>query len=184
MTPSHSIACFYDVGFGARAVSRKTPIYFIFCPRFFQGLIFMSQWKKVGSIHQMTKLEEEGGLGDVITNFPLRESGCFEFSDRRRNDLRARQNLRSSGQSPNLIFSLRLSPRKGQFDSVHFQIQSKDEQSDSLCSDWRGREGLGNWSAGKNSSCKDWETSCGRSCRWDVQVNWHLWLLIWVFKKS
>ena len=24
-----SIACFYDVGFGARAVSRKTPIYFI-----------------------------------------------------------------------------------------------------------------------------------------------------------
>ena len=30
MTPLHGIACFYDVGFGARAVSRKTPIYFIF----------------------------------------------------------------------------------------------------------------------------------------------------------
>ena len=29
MTPLHCIACFYDVGFGARAVSRKTPIYFI-----------------------------------------------------------------------------------------------------------------------------------------------------------
>ena len=27
--PLHGIACFYDVGFGARAVSRKTPIYFI-----------------------------------------------------------------------------------------------------------------------------------------------------------
>ena len=26
----HGIACFYDVGFGARAVSRKTPIYFIY----------------------------------------------------------------------------------------------------------------------------------------------------------
>ena len=25
----HGIACFYDVGFGAWAVSRKTPIYFI-----------------------------------------------------------------------------------------------------------------------------------------------------------
>ena len=38
MTPLHGIACFYNVGFGARAVSRKTPIYFIrvlefsFCP--------------------------------------------------------------------------------------------------------------------------------------------------------
>ena len=30
MTPLHGIACFYDVGFGARAVSRKTPIYFIY----------------------------------------------------------------------------------------------------------------------------------------------------------
>ena len=29
MTPLHGIACFYDVGFGARAVSRKTPIFFI-----------------------------------------------------------------------------------------------------------------------------------------------------------
>ena len=29
MTPLHGIACFYDVGFGARAVSSKTPIYFI-----------------------------------------------------------------------------------------------------------------------------------------------------------
>ena len=29
MTPLHGIACFYDDGFGARAVSRKTPIYFI-----------------------------------------------------------------------------------------------------------------------------------------------------------
>ena len=29
MTPLHGIACFCDVGFGARAVSRKTPIYFI-----------------------------------------------------------------------------------------------------------------------------------------------------------
>ena len=29
MTPLHGIACFYDVGFGVRAVSRKTPIYFI-----------------------------------------------------------------------------------------------------------------------------------------------------------
>ena len=29
MTPLHGIACFYDVGFGARAVSRKTPIYFM-----------------------------------------------------------------------------------------------------------------------------------------------------------
>ena len=29
MTPLHGIACFYDVGFGARAVSRKTSIYFI-----------------------------------------------------------------------------------------------------------------------------------------------------------
>ena len=28
MTPLHGIACFYDVGFGARAVSGKTPIYF------------------------------------------------------------------------------------------------------------------------------------------------------------
>ena len=27
--PFHGIACFCDVGFGARAVSRKTPIYFI-----------------------------------------------------------------------------------------------------------------------------------------------------------
>ena len=32
MTPLHGIACFYDVGFGARAVSRKTPIYFIQLP--------------------------------------------------------------------------------------------------------------------------------------------------------
>ena len=30
MTLLHGIACFYDVGFGARAVSRKTPIYFFF----------------------------------------------------------------------------------------------------------------------------------------------------------
>ena len=30
MTPLHGIACFYNVGFGARAVSRKTSIYFIF----------------------------------------------------------------------------------------------------------------------------------------------------------
>ena len=30
MTPLPGIACFYDVGFGARAVSRKTPIYFIY----------------------------------------------------------------------------------------------------------------------------------------------------------
>ena len=29
MTPLHGIACFYDVGFGARAVSRKTSISFI-----------------------------------------------------------------------------------------------------------------------------------------------------------
>ena len=29
MTPLHGIACFYDDGFGARAVSCKTPIYFI-----------------------------------------------------------------------------------------------------------------------------------------------------------
>ena len=29
MTPLYGIACFYDVCFGARAVSRKTPIYFI-----------------------------------------------------------------------------------------------------------------------------------------------------------
>ena len=29
MTPLHGIACFYDFGFGARAVSRKTPIYFM-----------------------------------------------------------------------------------------------------------------------------------------------------------
>ena len=29
MTPLHGIASFYDVGFGARAVSRKTPIYFM-----------------------------------------------------------------------------------------------------------------------------------------------------------
>ena len=29
MTPLYGIASFYDVGFGARAVSRKTPIYFI-----------------------------------------------------------------------------------------------------------------------------------------------------------
>ena len=28
MTPLHGIACFCDIGFGARAVSRKTPIYF------------------------------------------------------------------------------------------------------------------------------------------------------------
>ena len=42
MTPLHGIACFCDIGFGARAVSRKTPIYFIltsidhfkFCPTF------------------------------------------------------------------------------------------------------------------------------------------------------
>ena len=32
MTPLHGIACFYDVGFGARAVSRKTPIYFMLYP--------------------------------------------------------------------------------------------------------------------------------------------------------
>ena len=30
MTPLHGIASFDDVGFGARAVSRKTPIYFIY----------------------------------------------------------------------------------------------------------------------------------------------------------
>ena len=29
MTPLHGIACFCDIGFGARAVSRKTPIYFM-----------------------------------------------------------------------------------------------------------------------------------------------------------
>ena len=29
MTPLHGITCFYHVGFGARAVSPKTPIYFI-----------------------------------------------------------------------------------------------------------------------------------------------------------
>ena len=38
MTPLHGIACFYDVGFGARAVSRKTPIYFI---KFYIGLGFI-----------------------------------------------------------------------------------------------------------------------------------------------
>ena len=32
MTPLHGIACFYDFGFGARAVSRKTPIYFMIEP--------------------------------------------------------------------------------------------------------------------------------------------------------
>ena len=35
MTPLHGIACFYDVGFDARAGSRKTPIYFI--NSFFSG---------------------------------------------------------------------------------------------------------------------------------------------------
>ena len=34
MTPLHGIACFYDVGFGVWAVSRKTPIYFIISPKF------------------------------------------------------------------------------------------------------------------------------------------------------
>ena len=29
MTPLYGIACFCDIGFGARAVSRKTPIFFI-----------------------------------------------------------------------------------------------------------------------------------------------------------
>ena len=29
MTPLHGIACFCDIGFGARTVSRKTPVYFI-----------------------------------------------------------------------------------------------------------------------------------------------------------
>ena len=29
MIPLHGIACFCDIGFGARAVSRKTPIFFI-----------------------------------------------------------------------------------------------------------------------------------------------------------
>ena len=29
MTPLHGIACFYDVGFGAQAVSRNMPIYFM-----------------------------------------------------------------------------------------------------------------------------------------------------------
>ena len=38
MTPLHGIACFYDVGFGARAVSRKTPIYFM---KLFRKLDFL-----------------------------------------------------------------------------------------------------------------------------------------------
>ena len=38
MTPLHGIACFYDVGFGTRAVSRKTPIYFM----------VLSQLEKIG----------------------------------------------------------------------------------------------------------------------------------------
>ena len=40
MTPLHGIAYFYDVGFGARAVSRKTPIYFIFILNILKGKFF------------------------------------------------------------------------------------------------------------------------------------------------
>ena len=35
MTPLHGIACFYHVGFDARAVSRKTPIFFIYISIYF-----------------------------------------------------------------------------------------------------------------------------------------------------
>ena len=40
MTPLHGIACFYDVGFGARAVSRKMPIYFIYFPSFYTSSFY------------------------------------------------------------------------------------------------------------------------------------------------
>ena len=42
MTPLHGIACFYYVGFGARAVSRKTPIYFILLNDLVKRLILMN----------------------------------------------------------------------------------------------------------------------------------------------
>ena len=41
MTPLHGIACFYDVGFGARAVSRKTPIYFIIIIIYYHLLLLL-----------------------------------------------------------------------------------------------------------------------------------------------
>ena len=50
MTPLHGIACFYDVGFGARAVSRKTPIYFIrsLDSNEFEGALYFSSNRNNG----------------------------------------------------------------------------------------------------------------------------------------
>ena len=54
MTPLHGIACFYDVGFGARAVSRKTPIYFMY---------FVFLWRH--DVHSKTK------CGDIAISILL-----------------------------------------------------------------------------------------------------------------
>ena len=57
MIPLHGIACFYDVGFGARAVSRKTPIYF---------MLYKVMLYKVGSTDWMSCGESVDRKGQFV----------------------------------------------------------------------------------------------------------------------
>ena len=63
MTPLHGIACFCDIGFGARAVSRKTPIFFllsyVFLDLFFNEIQVWKQARLLGLAHPVG----QGGLG-------------------------------------------------------------------------------------------------------------------------
>ncbi len=52
MTLLHGIVCFYDVGFGVRAVSRKTPIYF---------MIIIRNIKKIKNHRKRAKSEKISG---------------------------------------------------------------------------------------------------------------------------
>ena len=68
MTPLHVIACFYDVGFGARAVSRKTPIYFILYTTLTQELRKgLSPTFSSGKIKGMLDLLD-GGVNQMVAH--------------------------------------------------------------------------------------------------------------------
>ena len=53
MIPLHGIACFCDIGFGARAVSRKTPIFFIVSNYIAQYCTLLRCWlRRAGCVSQ------------------------------------------------------------------------------------------------------------------------------------
>ena len=78
MTPLHGIACFCDIGFGARAVSRKTPIYFIIViirsDSYLRRKVFLilveNRRNLVGSSRSPKKNQNENRAGPDPRNYP------------------------------------------------------------------------------------------------------------------